>query len=107
MVDEDEKRILLTDGYEETAFKIYNNFVVNQNCTIRGMCLVDGDPIPKGEMVIRKLDEYDKRDNIGSGNRRKRVKPENSIGDYIAQKMFTWEMRIQDKKPVYMIWRRQ
>ena len=104
---EEEKRVLLTDSVLMTASKIYYHFAVNQSCTVRGMVLVDDEPFPKGEQVIIELERLDRAHNFDKNNRRRRVKPENSIGDYVSQKMFIWEMRIHDKKPVYTIWRKQ
>lgn len=106
-ISDDKKRVLLNDTAYDTAYKIYTFFVVNQSCNVRGMVLVDDEPVPKGEIVLKELQALDTFDNVNSLNRRKRVKPANSIGDYVAQKMFIWEMRIQDKKPIYTIWRKQ
>ena len=100
-------RINDSDDYITMAEKIYHHFQLNQSCTIRGIAIVDKDPYPKGKMVLYEIEQLDKKLNYKNGKRRKRVKPPNSVGDFIAGKIFRYEERIQDKKIVYLIWRKQ
>ncbi len=105
-------RILESDGYYDMAIKIYRDFEVGQSCTISGFVIVGNEAEPKGEVVIRELEKMDIKDNVhipkdGRKRRRKRVKPPNSIGDYVAQKMWVWEKVIRDGKIKFIIWRKQ
>jgi hypothetical protein len=103
----DNVRIYDTDDYLEMADKIYHKFDVLQSCTIRGWVYDGENAIPKGDLVLKQLEAYDKRYNVNSRNRRKRVKPENSVGDFVAQKIFRWDVRFHEHKPIYNIWRMQ
>lgn len=100
-------RIYETDDYMTMADKIYNSFEVNQSCTVRGFIVDRNDVIPKGRLVLDHIDKMDKFDHLDKQSRRKRVKPPNSIGDFVAGKIFKWEERIQDRKIIYLIWRMQ
>jgi hypothetical protein len=104
------ERILETDDYITMAQKIYETFDVHHSCTIKGLVL-DRDKevyIPKGELVLEQINRLDIAENYDKfGRRRRRVKPVNSIGDYVAGKIFKYEQRIKDKKVIYLIWRVQ
>ena len=101
-------RILEIDDYLTMATKIYFNFEVNQSCTVRGFIkFEDGDVKPKGEMVLDQIRLFDTADNVDKHGRRKRKKVENSIGDFVASKIFCFDKRIHDKKIIYQIWRKQ
>lgn len=103
----DAVRIFETDTYGEMSNKIFYQFEVGQNCTIKGF-VYDGEmAFPKGELVIKCLEELDLHENVGTGNRRKRVKPPQSIGGFVAQKIFRWDKTTRDGKPIYSIWRMQ
>lgn len=103
----EEVRIFESDDYMEMAEKIWMHFKVNQNCTVKGFVHDGDDIIPKGELVLKMLEQLDHRENVGKGNRRKRYKVDNSVGDFLAQKMFIWEKRVRDHQIYYLIWRRQ
>lgn len=106
-----------TDDVAVMAHKIYNDFKVGQSCTIKGFVFYPGDyteetPIPKGLAVKEQLDFLDREENVyvppnDLRPRRRRVKPPNTIGDFVAQKMFRWEESTRDGVIVYMIWRMQ
>jgi len=104
------ERILETDDYLTMAKKIYESFDLHHSCTIKGLVL-DRDKqefIPKGELVLEHINRFDIAENFDKrGRRRKRVKPANSIGDFVAGKIFKYEKRIKDKKIIYLIWRIQ
>lgn len=102
-------RIYETDDYLTMAEKIYYHFEVNQSCTIKGFIIDEGEPIPKGKMVLEQINNLDRFENYDKSYRprRKRVKPPNSIGDFVAGKIFKWEERIHDRKIIYLIWRMQ
>lgn len=101
-------RIYETDDYLTMAEKIYYHFEVNQSCTIKGFVIDENqEPIPKGKMVLDQIDKLDRAENYGTNSRRKRVKPQNSIGDFVAGKIFKWEERTQDHKIIFLIWRLQ
>lgn len=103
-------RIYETDDYMTMAEKIYKDFEVNQSCTVKGFIVDEkrDEVIPKGKLVLDHIKLLDTDEHVGkSGLRRKRVKPVNSIGDYVAGKIFKWEERIKDRKIIYLIWRMQ
>ena len=100
-------RLYETDDYMTMADKIYNSFEVNQSCTVKGFILDEGEPIPKGKMVLDHINLLDRSEHYDKHSRRKRVKPPNSIGDFVAGKIFKYEERIQDRKIIYLIWRMQ
>lgn len=103
-----------TDTVEEMAKKIYEEFVINQSCTIHGIELVANAyyperirPVAKGELVVDKLTYIDRLDNF-IGKYRKRSKFSNSIGGEIAHKAFKWKKEmLADGSPKYTIWRVQ
>ncbi|TXI13258.1 MAG: hypothetical protein E6Q68_01725 [Polynucleobacter sp.] len=89
-------RILATDTIKEIASKIYYGFELHQSCGIDGLELVDGNMVTKGSLVIRELTLLDLADNTeatGKKIRRKRVTLPNSVGGFIAQKIFRYEER--------------
>jgi hypothetical protein len=89
--------------------KIYNSFEVNQSCTVKGFVIDEknNDVIPKGKLVLEHIERLDVAEHFNKQGRRKRVKPANSIGDYVAGKIFCYEERIKDKKIIFLIWRKQ
>lgn len=101
--------ILQSDTVTDTASKIYNEFEINQSCKIVGFVKDGkGELRTRGEMVLEELERLDMEENTyksdGKPIRRKRVKPDNSIGDFVAQKMFIWKAVDTHK---FTIWRRQ
>ena len=101
-------RLYETDDYMTMADKIYHSFEVNQSCTVKGFVICeDNEPIPKGKMVLDHIEGLDRAENYNSSKRRKRVKPPNSVGDFVAGKIFKWEERIHDRKIIILIWRMQ
>lgn len=108
----DVTRITLDDNYKVIGEKIFKYFALGQSCTLKGVIIIGNDVISKGDAVIKEIEEWDKYKNTypaqnGKQPRRKRVKPENSIGDYVAQKMFRYSKVTRDGKPVVIIWRMQ
>lgn len=107
-------RINVSDSVEEMAKKIFKHFEVGQSTTIEGF-LRSKDPdapmIPKGQIVLKKIEELDQFCNMQLAKdnrwRRRRVKPANTIGDYLAHKIFTWEKRMDESSIKYTIWRIQ
>lgn len=110
----DENRILAEDSIYEMARKIFNNFTIHQSCTIIGWIQDEKNKraIPKGDLVIQELIEMDKKENCqtrpGDGRiRRKRVMLPDTIGGYVAQKIFQYKRNIVDSEPRISIWRIQ
>lgn len=106
-----ENRVLDSDNYEEMAEKIYKYFEVNQSCAINGWVVGEEDLWEKGFMVCEKLREFDRLENIkipksGRPSRRRRVIPD-SIGGYLAHKIFKFKRVVNDNKPKWTIWRLQ
>lgn len=91
-----------TDSGFDIALNIFENLDLNASVTIYGF---EGGE-PKGEVVIREMVALDVAKNCRGGKRR-RVRAENQIGDYVAQKAFKWARRIVDNKIRFDIWRIQ
>ena len=96
------QQILKSDPAFDIALKLFEELEVNASVTIYGF---EGDE-PKGEIVIREMIDLDVAKNCRSGKRR-RVRAENQIGDFVAQKAFKWAKRIVDNKIRFDIWRIQ
>ena len=95
---------------KKIAKKIFEDFELNQSCTIKGFVDNDGDLEAKGKLVCDEIRRLDKQLNIkpyGTGMRRRRVVPENTIGDWIAHKTFKYQKTVLDSVIRYMIWRIQ
>lgn len=91
----------------ETALKIFEDLMVHQSCTVHGFEEdSNGEVKPKGELVMNYISEFDVLKNCKSGKRR-RVRHDNQVGDFIAQKAFKWAKRTVDGIVRYDIWRIQ
>lgn len=106
------ERIDLTLHPFSIAEHIYKKFEIGNSCTIKGFIIQGEDVISKGDLVLEELTLMDKLDNtntpIGDKRpRRKRVQVPDSIGGYVAQKIFKFEKRIIDNTPRVTIWRMQ
>lgn len=92
---------------QDSAFNIakiiFEKLELNASVTVYGF---EQDE-PKGELVIKEMIELDRLKYCGSGGRRRRVRADNQIGDYVAQKAFKWAKRIVDNKIRFDIWRIQ
>lgn len=106
--------VLATDNAHQMAHKIFYNFKLNQSCTISGWIqFIDiQDVMPKGDYVIKLLEKLDTMVNCNKSRsdgrmRRSRVKLPNTVGGFVAQKIFKWDVRIMDQIPRYTIWRIQ
>jgi len=101
-------RIYDTDDYAECARKIFYQFDVNQSCTIVGW--VDEEIKPKGQLILDEIARLDKAENFKSQGkkmiRRRKVAPD-SIGDYVAGKIFRFKSQIQGNEVKFVIWRMQ
>lgn len=103
---------MATDWYQ-LALSIFHDWEINQSVTIKGFVQTGEDePVPAGQLICEYLEKFDKEANTfaPSGDkkiRRKRYKPPNTIGGYVAHKMFKWKQEIRDHKMVYTIWRIQ
>lgn len=106
-------RILPEDNYVDVAQKIFNHFKLNQSCIVFGFVKDEEKKqlYDKGNMVLELLREYDAKHNTtnnGDGRiRRKRKIIPNSIGGYVAQKIFCYEQVVHDGIPKTRIWRVQ
>lgn len=111
-------RILTDDNYLQIAHKIFYEFDVLQSCRIDGWLEItglDGKIVgtkPKGEWVLEQLKILDDSENIairpGDGRkRRKRVVLPNTIGGYVAHKIFGFKEEIINAVPKISIWRIQ
>jgi len=104
------------DDPKEFARKMFYTYENMMSASISGFeeDQDTGDLTPKGEIVIKWLERFDKLENFtlagktaGNGMRRRRVKPQNSIGDYLRNKIFRWEKRTENNKITYTLWRIQ
>jgi len=103
------------DTVQASARKIFEHFEVGQSCTITGFVIMPDDSIDeKGKLVCDELIRLDFVENFnrsgstrGNGMRRRRIRPENSIGDYLRKKTFQWQRKIIDNQVRYTIWRIQ
>ena len=99
-----------TDTPEQIAKKIFNNFEVMQSCTITGYVISGGESFIKGELVINELYSLDKLHNLrqqGNKMARKRKRLKDSIGGYVADKIFRYKKTIDGSNVRYNIWRYQ
>lgn len=96
------------------AMEIFHMFEINQSCTITGFVTIQGGRVEtRGEHVLielEKLDSLHYTTGIPGRDgrfRRKRVKPRNTVGGYVAQKMFKFKHEIIDQEARTTIWRIQ
>lgn len=107
-------QVLHDDSPYETARKIFEEFELHQSCTITGT-LIDEEKRTaffKGELVLKELKIMDECQNTNrpAGDkrlRRKRVILEDSIGGYVAQKIFRFKKTVLDGETRWSIWRFQ
>lgn len=104
------------DSPKEFARKMFYTYENMMSATIVGFEVDDdtGELEPKGEIALKWIERFDKLENYtlagktaGNGMRRRRIKPPNTIGDYLRNKIFRWEKRIVDNKIRYSVWRIQ
>lgn len=99
------------DTVQDIAHKIWSMFDIGASCKVHGFVTFEDKLIPKGELVVKELEQMyeDKFIKISSDGKklRKYAFKANSIGGPIAHKIFTWEKRIVDKEPRFTIWRYQ
>lgn len=101
------------DSVTVMADKIFNHFLVTQSCTIRGFEKdLDDNVELKGEKVLEMLREMDRKQNYIWTNqkkgisRRRRFIPADSIGGYLAHKIFKFRYESVGQHCV-TIWRIQ
>lgn len=101
-----------TDSWKVAADKIYREFTVGQSCCIGGIDYLESErrTESRGEMVVKELERLDKLENLrpmGKKMTRKRKKIPNSIGGYVAHKIFRYSHKFVDSDMKYTIWRVQ
>lgn len=105
-------KIFETDNYIEIAMKIFDDFDINQSCCIRGFVLDGEELIPKGNLVLENLRLIDERENTSKrthDGRRRRIHkmPKDTIGGYLAHKIFKHKTETREDGIVVSIWRIQ
>lgn len=101
----------LTPG--EIAVILFRDFDVMQSMTIKGFVTDENRRIErKGQLVLDELEAMDSKafnctKKSDGRPRRKRVKPPNTIGGYVAQKIWKYKHDIIDQIPRTIIWRIQ
>lgn len=97
-----------TDSPKLIAQSIWYDMVVNQSCAILGVVIIDKRGHALGKLVCDELEKLDRIENYEKdGVRRKRTKPVNTIGGYLAQKIFKYKTQQIDNEIRYTIWRLQ
>lgn len=104
-------RIFADDSIKEAASKIYNDFLINQSCTICGFERIEEFRLEeKGLLVCNELRRLDSVDNLRpmgkKMTRRRKILPD-SIGGYVAHKIFKFKRVIVESEVRYTIWRVQ
>lgn len=107
-------RLIDTMSPFEMAKIIFEDFDLHQSCAITGWMEYKGDKqvLSKGDEVLRILTEMDMQQNCDltrtdSRPRRKRKILENSVGGYVAHKIFMYKKVFLDSVPKVTIWRYQ
>ena len=95
------------DNYEDIAYTIFHDFDINQSCSITGWVTMDNKVFPLGELVIEHLRKLDNIENTTDGRSRKRKVLPDSIGGFVAQKIFRFKKVKDDNHFKYTIWRVQ
>ena len=100
----------MTSG--DIAEIIFNKFTVMQSCKITGFEMDERSRVKaKGELVCDKLWALDQFHNVKVQGAKKenRIKrrPPNSIGGYLADKIFRWKIQMLKDDVKYTIWRIQ
>ena len=100
----------MTSG--QIADIIFERFTVMQSCKVTGFEYdVNGRLKAKGELVCDKLWALDVYANtkVNGDRKEKRIKrkPPNSIGGYLADKIFRYKIDILKEDVKYTIWRIQ
>lgn len=102
--------ILDTDTVHEIAIKIFKHFEINQSCTIKGYVvdISNEDVLEKGLIILNHLERLDIEENTtGKTHKRKGLKIRNSVGGFVAQKIFKFKREMRNNIPVYQFWRFQ
>lgn len=105
-----DNRILDSDSIYTIAEKIFNWFEVNQSCTIEGYIQGTYSVTIRGMEVMKEIERLDIFVNTQLKNgkpRRKRVILPNSVGGYVAQKIFKYKKGVRDGIDYVSIWRYQ
>lgn len=93
---------------EEMAHVIFYNMDMLVSCKIEGVENYNGKWKPKGEIVCDLLWEYDRKHNVRTkSDTRIKRKPPQSIGGYLADKIFRWKYEVTETDIKYSIWRIQ
>lgn len=96
----------------EIAREIFYEFEINQSCTIGGFVTNPGNEEVKirGEVVLECLRQLDVIENFGiegKKTRRKRVQLKDTIGGFVAQRIFKYKNEKRGDEIIYKIWRIQ
>ncbi len=90
---------------------IYNHFEIFQSCTIIGYIMWKDEPALKGDIVLEFLKEIDAKQRLNNAGgltlRRKRTVLPNTIGGYVAYRLFKFKHEEIEGKPAVTIWRIQ
>jgi hypothetical protein len=106
----DDVRITADDTCEDIARKIFYKFDTGQSCMVKGFVTDREELIPKGDIVLDILRKIDSKENMwkeGNRKRRKRKVLSDSIGGYVAQKIFRFKKETVDREYKVTIWRVQ
>lgn len=92
--------------------KIYHDFEVGEVCTIIGFLVDDNNQrmIQKGQAVIDEIKRHYETEYMTTTDQktyRKFKYKNNAVGGPIAHKIFTFDKKIINNEPRYIIWRYQ
>lgn len=105
-----------TMTYSEMADIIYTKFELNQSCKVVGYVEDHASKRldEKGQLVLNSIKAMDDHEHVVFSStdgrpRRKRKKLPNTIGDFVASKIFKWERVINEDEggAKFTIWRIQ
>lgn len=106
-------KIYTTDTPLEIARKIYYQFEVHNSCKVTGLVKVEGsdDPVAKGRIVAELIREFDRIENTTKAKdgriRRRRKILDNTIGGYVADKIFRYSEFAGVDEVKWTFWRIQ
>lgn len=109
-----ETRIYETDDLFTIVNKIFEDFEIGQSVSISGFVIHGREQKvrPKGEVVLEELRILDESINAeksrrdGRIRRKRKIEPD-SIGGYVAQKIWKYKLVYINEIPRYTIWRFQ
>lgn len=96
---------------KDVAHRIFHHFELLDSCTVYDFDYdIDGELYERGEIVKKHLERLDSFHNLKPGGEkmvRKRHRPKNSIGGWVAHKIFKYQRVLDGGRPKWTFWRFQ